>query len=235
MRCCSARSSSRSIGPSNPSRCSAGAAGTRGGTVQSSHSGSPVTAPGAGPVPSPSPRASLVSHRRTVRPDIECECRIAFAQHREHRPGRPVRRPELDFQPGRPALPPVRLVGAKPHMAQRACRAPVCLQPGTARRIVRPALQDVGRHRDDGVQIERAQRSAGHGQDALMVRLDGAAQVPRQHARSGGGKTCRTIRRLHQRVHLVFFPVVKVGIDPGDHPGAGGGRGAAPPRPVPGR
>ena len=92
-----------------------------------------------------------------------------------------------------------------------------------ARWIVRAALQDVVRQRDDRVQIERARRCAGRCQDPLMVGFDGAAELPRQHSRRGGRQPHRAIRRLHQGKDLVLFPAVEVGIGPGDRPGTGGG------------
>ena len=96
MRCRSARSSSRSIGPSKPSRCSTGMLGIRGGVSQSSHSVVCTGAASGGPPCPLPPMAVSGSLTAVVRLQIERQRCPLRAQISERHPGRPVGRPELE-------------------------------------------------------------------------------------------------------------------------------------------
>ena len=97
--------------------------------------------------------------------------------------------------------------------------------PGQRRRIGRAEAQNVVRHRQQRVQIERARQAApdpGHCQG--VVRLEAGAELPRQDAAAGDRQPPLARRRRHRQGEHVLLEAGDVE-PPGDDPGATRRRG----------
>ena len=87
--------------------------------------------------------------------------------------------------PGR-QTPPRPWLGPLVNLAQTVGGSPVLGQPGERRRIGRAQCQDLLRHRQQRMQIERAGPAVADLTDRLrMMRLDALAELARQDAATG--------------------------------------------------